>query len=134
MTLPKLTITRLFKNTVCTLGYLAKLNSFISFTLEPAWKNNKKAISSIPAGTYLCTPHNGSKYKGTWIVNGVPNRSGVVFHVGNRYADTKGCFLLGRNFKKDNNEYILLDSKLAMDDMREMLKNCDRFYLEVKDV
>ncbi len=134
MTLPKLTLTRVFKNTVCTLGYLAKLNSFISFTLEPAWKNNKQAISSIPAGTYLCTLHNGTKYKNTWVVKGVENRSGIVFHVGNRYTNTKGCILLGRNFKKDNNEYVLLDSELAMGDMREILKGCDKFYLDVKDV
>lgn len=67
-------------------------------TCEDPWNDNKEGESCIPAGTYNVTPHNGTKYKGVWILNDVPGRSAILIHHGNTIRDTRGCILTGQRF------------------------------------
>jgi len=63
-------------------------------TLEPNDRGNGKN-SCIPAGRYTCKRHSGTKYKNTWGIQNVPNRTAILFHVGNIEDDSLGCILLG---------------------------------------
>lgn len=52
----------------------------------------------IPAGTYICRllPH--PIHGVCWEVCDVPNRTGILFHVGNDATDSEGCILVGFGF------------------------------------
>ncbi len=63
-------------------------------TLEPNDRGNGRN-SCIPPGRYTCKRHHGTKYKNTWVINDVPGRSYILFHVGNIEDDSLGCILLG---------------------------------------
>lgn len=64
-------------------------------TLELPWRNNWKEISCIPAGTYFVSPRRSPKYGKHLIVEGVKNRSYVLFHAGNFPSQTRGCIIVG---------------------------------------
>lgn len=74
-------------------------------TLELAWLDNKKSISCIPKGNYSVSfrkAEESPKYKYKHlIVNNVPDRSYILFHIGNRTKDSKGCILTGKTRKND---------------------------------
>lgn len=90
-----------------TLGMLFIGGSFIAYTLENPWLDNKRRVSCIPIGTYEVGfrttggKHNqyaaryGKKHYGMLEVKDVPNRTFILFHVGNWAKDTHGCILLG---------------------------------------
>ena len=63
-------------------------------TLEPNDRGNGKN-SCIPPGRYRCSRHSGPKYKNTWEITDVPNRTAILFHVGNIEDNSLGCILLG---------------------------------------
>ena len=74
-------------------------------TLELPWLDNKKSISCIPKGNYNVSfryADESPKYKYLHlIVNDVPDRSHILFHIGNRTKDSKGCILTGQTRKND---------------------------------
>ena len=94
-------------------------------TLERPWENNARNISCIPGGFYDVVKHHGRKYKDVWRLLDVPDRSGILFHAGNRMEDSQGCILVGERFWKDG----VLDSKIALNMLRDLLP--DEFSLEV---
>ena len=63
-------------------------------TLEPNDRGNGKN-SCIPEGRYTCRRHSGTKYKNTWGITNVPDRTAILFHIGNIEDDSLGCILLG---------------------------------------
>ena len=81
------------------LGKLYCNSEFIAHTLELPWKDNKKSISCIPKGNYKCSVryrNQSAVYDYVHLlVEGVPNRSYILFHRGNYPSDTKGCILTG---------------------------------------
>lgn len=65
-------------------------------TLENKWENNKQDISCIPPGIYEMvktrtgrTTIDGNTFK----IMGVPQRTDILFHIGNTHLDTLGCIL-----------------------------------------
>jgi hypothetical protein len=82
-------------------------------TLELPYKNNNKDVSAIPCGLYDICVRSGAdstKYKYVHLqVLEVPNRSFILFHIGNTAKDTKGCILTGMSRKDD----MILNSKKA---------------------
>jgi len=66
------------------------------FSLEPEWKGNLVGQSCVPAGVY---PLHRTVYHRhgieTYEIACVPNRTRILFHVGNTEDDTEGCILLG---------------------------------------
>lgn len=84
-------------------------------TLELPWKENQPMISCIPEGEYVCKRTRGRTTSGghvisiTYEVMDVPNRSGILFHIGNSLKDTNGCILTALKFnpKKDIRWYLL---------------------------
>jgi hypothetical protein len=83
----------------CTSGKLYVNGKFISYTLEPAWKENHE-LSSIPAGTYRT--HIRTDHADNWRIEllDVPNRTNIQIHIGNTIGappdgDSVGCVLVG---------------------------------------
>lgn len=74
-------------------GYL-KLHGEVCQTVELPWRDNARSISAIPDGVYKLQAHTSPKFGKCLLVTGVPNRSGILFHVGNVPAkDSRGCIL-----------------------------------------
>lgn len=99
-------------------GYIEdpKTGKRLCATYELPYKDNKKNVSSIPLGRYKVkirfSPTNGRVFE----LDNVDNRSYIQIHVGNDYNDTKGCILVGTQFKDStitNSRYAM--GKLLLD-------------------
>lgn len=123
-----------FKETdECTYGVM-HVNGFPRFvTLELPWRNNERNVSCIPVGSYECSQFRSRKYGSTIRVNSVPERSGIIFHVGNFPEDTRGCVLVGTGFSTYRGSAII-ESKRAMENFREMLRSEKNINLTVWNV
>lgn len=110
-----------------TFGVLLDGDMPLVLTLEDPWNNNQRNISCIPTGSYKATPHNGTKYKNTWILNDVPNRSAILIHVGNSILDTEGCILVGRGLS----QYMITQSRDGFEYLRTVLPSV--FMLDIVD-
>lgn len=103
-------------------------------TLEPPIQGRPQCI---PVGTYTCRKVYNRKTAGgtvipeTFEVMDVPGRSGILFHVGNKLADTLGCILPNEGIL---NHFTLFNSKRAFDKMIAMFKSVDAFELEIFSV
>ena len=84
-------------------------------TLENPYINNERNISCIPEGQYkvrLRLPRESATRDYLHLlVQDVPNRSYILFHIGNTAADTSGCILVGNGREHD----AVNNSRLAMD-------------------
>ena len=77
-------------------GVLLIEGELLCYTLERPFLYNIRSESCIPCGIYLCSYATGAK--GGYLLQDVPNRSGIMIHVGNTLSDTSGCILLGKSF------------------------------------
>lgn len=121
----ELTLTRLIKTQNSIIGELTGLKGRI-FTLEDAWRENQANISCIPAGRYKCAPHGWEanppyRFTKVWRVSNVPNRSAILFHIGNTHEDTRGCILVGFDMRVVGGEASVLNSAAAIRAMREQI-------------
>jgi len=88
-------------------------------TLELPWKGNIKQVSCIPVGKYQAkktlarTTNGGLFIPETFEVIDVPDRSGILFHIGNTPSETNGCILLGDSFGYIKGAPAVLGSKIA---------------------
>ena len=93
------------------IGSLYMNSHKICDTLELPYNNNNKNVSAIPTGLYdLCVRSgaDSTKYKYVHLqVLEVPNRSFILFHIGNSAKDSKGCILTGMSRQTD----MVLNSK-----------------------
>ena len=93
------------------IGSLYMNSHKICDTLELPYNDNKTNASSIPVGLYdLCVRSgaDSTKYKYVHLqVLEVPNRSFILFHIGNTAKDSKGCILTGMSRQTD----MVLNSK-----------------------
>lgn len=96
-----ITVSRQYRASGCTSGYLAVNGKIIVYALERAWLDNVNDVSSIPAGTYKA--HLRYDKKDHWRIqlDGVPKRTGVQIHVGNEPEESKGCLLVGAKLGAD---------------------------------
>lgn len=106
-------------------------------TLELPDLDNQPKISCIPKGTYKCGVVYQRRTSGgliipkTYEVIGVPNRSGILFHVGNTAHDSQGCILLGQRFDYLKSDLAVLQSKLAFSQFISLLASQPSFELSV---
>jgi len=98
-----------------TIGRLYINGESFCDTLENPYINNERNISCIPEGSYkvrLRLPRESATRDYLHLlVKDVPNRSYILFHIGNTAKDTSGCILVGNGRKQD----IVENSQLAMD-------------------
>lgn len=107
-------------------------------TLELPWKENQRRISCIPEGGYLCKLAKGRKTSGglyislTYEVLNIPNRDGVLFHVGNTTRDSEGCILIGEKFGTLTNRPAILESRGGFQKLLGLLLNVKEFPLSIQ--
>ena len=84
-----------------------KKNEFVvnGYFLERPYEANlaeeSGSLKAIQPGVYKIIPHTpGQRFK--WYLEGVPGRSGIAIHSGNKPEDSMGCLLTGTSVSKIN--------------------------------
>jgi len=114
-----------------TLGKLS-IDDNVFWIAERPWRGNKKEISCIPSGTYTCKRYISKRFGETFEVTEVPNRTYILFHVGNfPEKDSHGCLLVGSSLMP--NAPAVASSKNAMTKFREILKDVESFELRIQE-
>ena len=100
---------------ISTIGKLFINGESFCDTLENPYINNERNISCIPEGQYKVrlrlARESATRDYLHLLVQDVPNRSYILFHIGNTAKDTSGCILVG-NGRKHN---VVENSRLAME-------------------
>lgn len=120
----------------------------LCLTLEDPWLDNRRNVSCIPTGSYLCKRKVSPKHGETFEVTGVPGRSAILFHAGNWAGDpgvasgpmaghTQGCILLGQSWGVPRilgNEHRVgvVTSTRAVAKFMEALREVNQFLLRVE--
>lgn len=107
---PVLELVRLETGPQGTFGILKLQAKVFCATLEPPDHANRVSRSSIPPQMYEIEAHYSQKFKNTWLVKDVPERTHILFHAGNVAADTSGCIILGQYIDKLRGDRAVLNS------------------------
>lgn len=118
----EVTMRRAWSDGRATIGMLTieGVNHDPIFTLE----NPERATtvdSRIPAGTYTVVPYSSEKHPNTYLVQNVPGRSYILFHIGNFESDTLGCILIGASAGMSLNKPAVLNSTDAFKKFRQYI-------------
>lgn len=123
----KLILQRVGEKHNATLGrlYVPGTNRII-YTLEDAWRDNKRNESCIPVGEYEFAPHGwgqpaNAHFKRVWRLKNVPGREGILIHSGNTIEDTSGCILIGFDSSVALGHAVIFHSRPAIDLLREIV-------------
>jgi len=100
------------------------------YTLELPYRDNKRNISCIPEGEYICRKICSKHFGETFEICDVPNRGEILFHQGNYTSSTRGCVLVGERWSPQ--QEMLQDTKLAMSKLMSIFKNEKEFKLIIK--
>ena len=102
------------------------------YMLELPYKDNQKNISCIPDGVYDVTWTFSPAFgRHLWLVQNVPNRSGIRIHPANMVSELRGCLAPGMDKKDINKDGIIdvVNSRKAFGLMRSLMP--DDFKLEI---
>lgn len=128
----KLTLRRVTFGAPRTFGVLIFDDVPFAVTLEPPWKNNTRSISCIPPGIYQCKRIQSPKFGDTFEILGVPNRTHILFHKGNKVSETYGCVLIGSEFGWfGETSPVILRSRAAFEEFEALLRDDDEFELKI---
>lgn len=125
--LPAVILLREYRND-CTLGTVILPSGKVIKAIERPWLDNRRNESCYPEGTYIAKwlERSGSgKYKRVWHVQNVPNRSGILWHVGNLVRHSLGCTLPGMRHGKLYGLPAVLASGAGLNQMRQELEGQD---------
>lgn len=114
-----------------TIGSLFVDGANICHTLERPWRNNVPNDSCIPSGTYTCKRVHSPKFGETFEITGVKDRTHILFHSGNKIADTHGCILIGFQYDDSGAQIIISKSRVAHEAFMKLMEGVDEFELEV---
>jgi hypothetical protein len=124
---------RLGESNDSTFGFLKDGEKTLCVTLEDKWRNNEHNISCIPVGEYICKRWDSPRFKNTYKVMDVPERSDILIHWGNRDEDTQGCILVGEKLGMIMGEVGIIHSLITHRKLMEYFNNED-FKLIVSNV
>lgn len=114
-----------------TLGKLT-INKEVFYIAERPWRNNKKNVSCVPVGEYICKKYKSRKFGETYQLTDVPGRTYILFHVGNfPEKDSEGCLLVGEEIMKS--KPAIASSKKAMKRFMQTINGAESFGLKIKD-
>ena len=113
---------------------------YTCFTGELPNRDNQPRISCIPLGIYSCRHWCSQKFPNHFEVMNVPERTAIIIHEGNFCGDQSlgyksnaaGCILVGRALGTIQGQQAVLNSKLALNDLRNILGEAS-FSLEIKE-
>ncbi len=112
-------------------GLLGENGIPICLVLERPWVDNKPNISCIPPGLYRCELVNSPTFGWTYQVVDVPNRTKILFHVGNWIENSRGCLLTGSSFGILNSKPAVINSSKAFAGFIKYLDNAKTFDIEI---
>lgn len=127
-------LTRLESDKFQTLGLFQVFKGtklvFQSKSLELPWNQNKKRISCIPVGEYICNFREIGKYANKSFhvrsinYDEVHGRSNILIHSGNYRKDTLGCILLGQDYLDINDDDLLdiTNSRITLETLIDLTK------------
>ncbi len=127
----RISLVRLCENKGATLGVLIIDRLPFCSTLEEGWRANKKFVSCIPEGTYKVIQYKSEKFGHCWLLCDVPERAGILIHVGNTAKDTSGCILPGSRWKYLDEDPAVVNSKRTMSNLRNELRGLEEFEIEI---
>lgn len=125
-----------------TFGALLLDGKFYCVTLELPWRGNTQNVSSIPAGKYDCMRVQsplieritGGKWTETFMVMGVPGRSGILLHSGTFVENTHGCILLASGPGKLRGKRAILNTGQTFNDFLTITRGVNSFFLTIREV
>ena len=129
----RLVHTRYAKRGRTVLGFIPIVRHKTILTLEDAEE-------MLDVGFYHLRPHNGRKFKNTFVLVGSnssvladPNieKSTCVYHGGDTHEHTTGCPLVGISFHFDGNTPNLDGCAEAMKILRSVLVGCGPHYATI---
>ena len=136
----QLLLSRLVDDGSQTVGYMTMFEDIFKplekfCTIEQQWEDNKRNISCIPAGKYICIVRYSDKYKRHLIVKDVYGRKLILLHWGNYNHNTKGCILIGTNFADINGdgETDITASKKAFSRLMSHIKDGEQIELTITE-
>lgn len=127
---------RIFDDGQRTFGVLVCTTRPLVLTIENPWINNKRNISCIPVGRYKCKRFISSRFGETFKILDVPDRGEtepIIFHIGNRDDNTRGCPIIGSEFGELYGEPAVLNSKKGFKRFMKKMKDVDEFELTVRN-
>lgn len=77
-----------------TLGLL-KFGEYALWTVECPWQLNQRFTSCVPDGEYALCAFDSPAHPDAWQIIDVPNRDGILIHVGNNVGAVTGCVAVG---------------------------------------
>jgi hypothetical protein len=95
-------------------------------TIERGWLDNQSRISCIPAGKYNVVKTYSPRFKvNLYLVENVPNRSGIRLHSANFASQLNGCISLGSDWRDINKDgqLDLINSKATHKAFDEIMEN-----------
>jgi hypothetical protein len=108
---------------VSTIGKLYLNGEEICDTLELPFKDNQRSISCIPDGHYKVrlrlARESATRDYLHLLVKDVPDRDYILFHIGNKSSDSRGCVLVGLGTEQD----YVKNSTLAMEILMKEIIN-----------
>lgn len=115
-------------------------NGFHCFTMELPWRENKKNISCIPAGTYNVKIRYSHKYRQVYWVMKVEGRTYILIHAGNWAGDiakglkthSNGCILTGKYHGRLQGQRAVLLSRVTLRRFMNHMKDRD-FILNIHE-
>ena len=135
----KVYLHRVWNNDKESIGYLYVTDDkgmpvFASIVLERGYRQNQHNISRIPAGIYPLRFTYSPKFKRkVWLVDEVPNRSGIRIHPANYWDDLKGCLAPGLRLKDINKDGLIdvTNSRNATQQFEQSLKGLEETTIEI---
>jgi len=135
-------IIRVEVGTEGTFGVLLLDGRAFAVSLELPWRGNAQNISSIPTGTYTCkrvmsplvSRITSGKWKETFEIMGIPNRTSVLIHSGNFVGDTHGCVCIASAYAKLRDQRAILNSGETFNAFMTITRNIDTFKIEIREV
>ena len=122
---------RIVASELATLGVLVCGCEPFCVTLEEPWRENKRNVSCIPAGSYDVVWSFSPRFrKRLPILKGVPERKYIRIHSGNSTRDTEGCILLGREHTLNGMIPWITESRSTFERFRIATKG-DPFRLKI---
>jgi len=124
-----ITIRRLYKTEVSTIGELLVDGVWECFTLEDAERKIKiKSETAIPKGDYKVIINESYRFKRLLpLLIDVPNFEGVRIHSGNSNHDTEGCILVGQT----RNKNYIGQSRKAFDKLFKKMQEAKNITLTI---
>lgn len=118
-------------------GIFSELKDEKSNVLAQCVEHSYNSKPKLPFGKYTCRRgihklHAGKPFE-TFEICGIPNHSGVLFHVGNWHTESDGCVLVGGGIAQSKKGQMVTASKQAFYELMDKLEGQNSFTLIVED-